>query len=368
MEYILLPLLDNKYPNFRNYTKDATGNVILSGIYADKNKLNFTLPKLDNITSVAGTTFRFILAVYIDSNDKNPKFFTSEQYYSDLEASIEDGNPYFITYSIFSPFIVNITIKDAIDLFAKLDPLEKDVPVAVIRNVFASGKDKNGKSFSTTKLELGAKRIQLDDLNAKLKKIDDDISKNQRIISESKFRAFLRGDNKKNAESELEKLKSDRTATAASIKVLEDEINSMNGTGLIPPKTPGVEPNTFAKPTIPDITLTAEDVDIDYQLLVKYIDWMVSKTIYSIDTAESGGVEPAESIGEWAGELIDNYKERIAKKEAAKSGTSGIAGTSGTSVIQPTDNTNSLPMNPTQRGGGSRPTFDSNGRRIFNEK
>jgi hypothetical protein len=318
MDYIILPLLDNKYPNFRNYTKDANGNVILSGIYANKNKLEFRLPSLDNITMVSGTTFRFILSVSKNADDKNPKFFTSELYYSDLKDSIDEGNPYFSTYSIFTPFIVNVFIKDAIDLFAKLDPLEKDVPVAVIKNVFASGKDKNGNAASTIKVDLGAKKSQLDDLISKLKKIDDSISKNEVILSQSEVGSYLRGNNKKNSAAEITKLKSDRISIADAIKVLEAEINSINGNSKKVETTPGAEPNTFAKPTIPDVTLTEKDVDIDYNELVKYIDWLVAPTIYSTESAETGGVKDADEIGDWAGELIDNYKARIAKKEAAK--------------------------------------------------
>ena len=338
MEYIILPLLDNKYPNFRNYNKEATGDVILSGIYADKNKLSFKLPSLDNITKVYGTTFRFIISVSIDNKDKNPKYFTSDEYYSDLEASIDEANPYFINYSIFTPFIVNVSIKDAIDLFAKLDPLEKDVPVAVIKNVFAKGKDKNGNSQTTTKVELGAKRIQLDDLRNKLTKLDTDIANDDRILNESLIKAFLRGDNKNKVKADLDKLKLDRQATATAIKALEDEINSMNGVGVIPSTTPGAEPNTFAKPTIPDVTLTAEDVDIDYEALIKYIDWLVAKTVYSTESAETGGVKDANEIGDWAGELIDNYKTRVSKKEEARlqSLGSGSLNTSGSnSTILP---------------------------------
>jgi hypothetical protein len=305
MDYILLPLLENKYPNFRNYTKDVNGNVILSGIYADKNKLGFKLPSLDNITMVSGTTFRFILSVSKNESDTNPKFFTSELYYSDLIDSIEEGNPYFSTYSIFTPFIVNVFIKDAIDLFAKLDPLEKDIPVAVIKNVFASGKNKNGKTASTTKSELVSKKIELDDLITRLKKIDDSILKDR----------FKR-------QSDLDKLKANKIAISSAIKTLEAEINSMNGSPGGTQTTPGAEPNTFAntfaKPTIPDITLREEDVEIDYDELVKYIDWLVSPTIYSTESAETGGVKDADEIGDWAGELIDNYKARIAKKEADK--------------------------------------------------
>ena len=318
MEYILLPLLDNKYPNFRNYTKDVNGDVILSGIYADKNKLNFKLPKLDNITLVTGTTFRFILSVSKDINDKNPKFFTSELYYSDLKYSIDEGNPYFINYSIFTPFIVNVFIKDAIDLFAKLDPLEKDIPVAVIKNVFASGKDKEGKNPSTTKSDLASKRIQLEDLRTKLTKLDSDISNDERIVKESGLLAFIKKDNKKGAAADLDKLKANRLATTTAIKTLEAELSSMNGANNKTETTPGAEPNTFAKPTIPDVTLREEDVEIDYDALVKYIDWMVSPTIYSTESAETGGVKDAHEIGDWAGELIDNYKERINKKEAAR--------------------------------------------------
>jgi hypothetical protein len=301
MDYILLPLLENKYPNFRNYTKDVNGNVILSGIYANKNKLGFKLPSLDNITMVSGTTFRFILSVSKNESDTNPKFFTSELYYSDLIDSIEEGNPYFSTYSIFTPFIVNVFIKDAIDLFAKLDPLEKDVPVAVTKNIFASGKDKNGKTASTTKSELVSKKIELDDLITTLKKIDDSILKDR----------FKR-------QSDLDKLKANKIAISSAIKTLEAEINSMNGSPGGPQTTPGAEPNTFAKPTIPDITLREEDVEIDYDELVKYIDWLVAPTIYSTESAETGGVKDADEIGDWDGELIDNYKARIAKKEEAK--------------------------------------------------
>jgi hypothetical protein len=349
MEYILLPLLDNKYPNFRNYTKDVNGDVILSGIYADKNKLNFSLPKLDNITMISGTTFRFILSVAKDDKDKNPKFFTSETYYSDLKDSVDEGNPYFINYSIFTPFIVNVFIKDAIDLFAKLDPLEKDVPVAVIKNVFASGKDKNGKNAVTAKSDLAAKRIQLDDLKNKLTKLDADISKNQIIVGESKLAALIKGDNKNNAATELTKLKSNRDATSAAIKALEDELTTMNGTGNMPQTTPGAEPNTFAKPAIPDITLREEDVDIDYDALVKYIDWMVSPTVYSTESAETGGVKDAHEIGDWAGDLIDNYNARIAKKAALNAPSSGSA--SGSASTQ--NNTVTNPQNSTATMGGS---------------
>lgn len=363
MDYILLPLLDNKYPNFRNYTKDISGDVILSGIYADKNKLSFKLPSLDTITMIYGTTFRFILSVSKDINDKNPKFFTSQQYYSDLEASVDEANPYFINYSIFTPFIVNVFIKDAIDLFAKLDPLEKDVPVAVIKNVFASGKDKSGKSTKTTKTELGAKRIQLDDLRNKLTKLDTDIVNAVKILQESPFKVLLSGRTaaKKTAQSDLDKLKQDREATSTAIKALEDELKSMNGTGPVPSTTPGAEPNTFAKPTIPDVTLTAEDVEIDYDTLVKYIDWMVSPTVYSTETADTGGVKDAHEIGDWDGELIDNYKARIVKKEAARlqSLGSGSLSTSGS-------NSNTLPqvdakMNGNTGVGGNIPKNLSNG-------
>jgi hypothetical protein len=318
MDYILLPLLENKYPNFRNYTKDVNGNVILSGIYANKNKLGFKLPSLDNITMVSGTTFRFILSVSKNESDTNPKFFTSELYYSDLIDSIEEGNPYFSTYSIFTPFIVNVFIKDAIDLFAKLDPLEKDVPVAVTKNIFASGKDKSGNSASTIKIDFGAKKSQLDDLISRLKKIDDSISKNEVILSQSEAGSYLRGNNKKNTAAEITKLKSDRISIADAIKVLEAEINSINGNSKKVETTPGAKPNTFAKPTIPNVTLTEKDIDIDYNELVKYIDWLVAPTVYSTESAETGGVKDADEIGDWAGELIDNYKARIAKKEADK--------------------------------------------------
>ena len=363
MDYILLPLLQNKYPNFRNYTKDtATGNVVLSGIYADKNKLTFKLPTLDNITMVPGTTFRFILSIAKDDKDKNPKLFASEEFYLDLQDSIESNNPYLSRLAIYTPFIVNVSIKDAIDLFAKLDPLEKDVPVAVIKNVFASGKDKNGNTAADSKGNLANKKVQLDELRTKLAKLDDDISNDIRITNESNFSALVKRENKNQTKSDLPKLKANRDATATAIKALEDELNSITGTPAVPPTTPGAEPNTFAKPTIPDITLRAEDVDIDYTALVKYIDWLVSPSVYSTETADTGGVQSAHEIGAWAGDLIDNYKARIAKKDAAKLDALG----SGSLNVSASNSIVQQPTTPTQTGGSKIPTFDSMGRPVFN--
>jgi hypothetical protein len=316
MDYILLPLLDNKYPSFRSYAKTGESKVTLYGIYKDVNKHEFTVPSIDNIKVVANTSFRFILSIKKTNDDVNPLLYTSDLFYSDLQDSIDSNNPYLARFALLDSSIVKISLQDSIDLFAKLEPLEKDVPVAVIKNIFAYGKDKSGKSASTLKTNLAAKRIQLEDLRAKLTKLDSDISNDERIVKESGLTAFIKRDNKKTAAADLDKLKANRLATETAIKALEDEIKSISGTTNSFETTPGAEPNTFAKPAIPDVTLTANDIDIDYDILVRYIDWMVSKNTYSIDTAETGGVIPAEQVGEWAGDLIDNYKARIAKKEA----------------------------------------------------
>jgi hypothetical protein len=137
MEYKRLIQLDNQYPTLRNYKPGDTDNAgVLYGIYAETNKINFTFPTIKDLKFVAGTDFRFILAIRKDNLDKNPTLYTSETYYNDLVLSISENNPYFSLASFNSSYIVNITYSDLLDRFKTTQSKEHADGVIMNRNLF----------------------------------------------------------------------------------------------------------------------------------------------------------------------------------------------------------------------------------------
>ena len=61
MQYVSLSRVPNRYPSISNYTKFKDDVVLLNGLYPERNKINFKLPKYDDITPVDNTSFRFLL-------------------------------------------------------------------------------------------------------------------------------------------------------------------------------------------------------------------------------------------------------------------------------------------------------------------
>jgi hypothetical protein len=121
MDYKALNQLDNQYPDTYHYKNGPSANsVILYGEFNKVNKVDFKLPTLDNLKFVRGTEFRSIIAILQNTKDTNPVYYTSEAYYKDLEASINENNPYFVLGS-FDPnniitFVVD-NIKNTFDSF-----------------------------------------------------------------------------------------------------------------------------------------------------------------------------------------------------------------------------------------------------------
>ena len=119
MEYKKLADLDNTYPSIQKYTHGTTdGSIVLYGI-DPTNQIVFNIPDYKTVTPISNTNFRFILSISKDSSDINPKLFTSQLYYNDLEDSFNTHNPYFLMdsfkymvkfyYSDISDFVKNLT-------------------------------------------------------------------------------------------------------------------------------------------------------------------------------------------------------------------------------------------------------------------
>ncbi len=144
MEYKRLIQLDNQYPNLRNYTKNGIDtNILLKGIYYTgeaTNQVQFNLADLSKVTPVTGTKFRFILSVSMDDNDKNPKLFTSSEFYNDLKSSYDENNPYLPLAGFNKSFIVNVSYFNLLKLFEGYKILEETDLVFLHKNIFINEK------------------------------------------------------------------------------------------------------------------------------------------------------------------------------------------------------------------------------------
>ena len=117
MEYIKLDSLQNQYPTTENYKSRVKDYITLEGIYPSKNKINFKISptneiRLDDITSVDGTNFRFILNIKERPTDIIGKLYTSPQFIKDLQSSVNEPNPYFISNALKKEFIVEYVLEN----------------------------------------------------------------------------------------------------------------------------------------------------------------------------------------------------------------------------------------------------------------
>jgi len=158
MEYKRLTNLQNTYPQTGNYISDQFSSlsrvsgllqyesngaqekakINLFGKYADKNVLPFTTKTLKNLNWVEGTNFRFILAIFKDYNDTSPVYYTSQNYYNDLNSSLIEANPYFLQASFDSANIVSFVYEDVVNIVKNVIPLELKSRIDFRTNIFVS--------------------------------------------------------------------------------------------------------------------------------------------------------------------------------------------------------------------------------------
>jgi hypothetical protein len=173
MKYNRLPFLTNTYPQTGNYISNDVKNTSLFGIYADVNKIQFNLPNISNISVVSDTRFRSIISIYKDRTDNTPKYYTSEFYHRDLEASKIEANPYFISYSVEPASIIKIYISDIVDNVKKFREEELKLGVNFARNNFllynSVGLVKNN---AQSEVDTSPIQTQLSSINSKLQKLE----------------------------------------------------------------------------------------------------------------------------------------------------------------------------------------------------
>jgi len=168
MEYKNLSNLENTYPQPGNYILNKADKSVsnLFGIYPDKNKLDFKLPSLEDIKSVQGTNFRFILAIFKDYQDTKPVYYTSDRYLNDLISAAAEGNPYFLQSSFSNSNIVSYVYEDIIKMVDSMKPLEQKSRVDFRINIFAGVSGSVDYDNLATYIDwLVDKQSPLDDIN-----------------------------------------------------------------------------------------------------------------------------------------------------------------------------------------------------------
>ena len=295
MQYVSLSRIPNQYPTLKgNYTLFKDTTVLLNGVYPEKNKINFKLPEFKDITPIQNTTFRFVLSVTADEKDTNPRFFTSKPFYDDIKIAYKVNNPYFpIQALIGAGSIVNINLKEYFELFYKFETLEKDTPVNVTKNIFLLDEETEKKFVDLTQKEqqLSEYKTQLDEIEILITERENTIKQN--LNGEVKGSRGVRKTRARRAEESLKKLNSDKEGLVILIDNLQKEVNDTKNA------------NTSEG-------LLSDKSIIDYEELVKFVDYMVGPPTFSIKEIENGNVRTAESIGKWEGEWIDKLKRRAA--------------------------------------------------------
>lgn len=134
MEYRDIFLLQNQYPSIANYDTMPNSDIILNGVYP-QNFLEFTIPSFQDIEVVENTNFKFILAIKETAISDETKYFTSPNFYSDLETSKVENNPYHLQTALDAGLFVNINLDKQIELFNQLKLIDYGVGVKMNQNI-----------------------------------------------------------------------------------------------------------------------------------------------------------------------------------------------------------------------------------------
>ena len=143
MDYKNIFELADTYPDPTKYSSKRVKNMRLSGKYVEVNYIDFDIPSVEDITLVTGTTFRFILVIKDSAADFEPKYFMSDSFYSDIELSQIENNPYFIRAALKDIFAVTITLDKQIELFNTIKLLDIAAGVKTYKNLFIGLGDDN---------------------------------------------------------------------------------------------------------------------------------------------------------------------------------------------------------------------------------
>lgn len=330
MKYNRLPYLTNTYPQTGNYITTGENISTLYGIYADVNKVDFNLPDIKQIKVIADTKFRSVIGIYKNKNDKSPKYYTSEIYSRDLEASKIESNPYLIEYSVKDSAIIKVYLEDIVQNIKAFREQELKLGVEFIRNNFIlynnSGLYTNEPKDTTA--ESNQLNFESNALNTKIQKFEtalltvesDAQLKRGLFYGPNKRKAVIEVDGERfespsnlwnDTRKQIEYLKEKVTQRVSELKAQKQELdkkvetNIKNSYSLVDRKSILINPNAIesdiqkvlkdviAADDFDDI-ISINDVFVDCKYLIKFIDWILSTP--TLEEIENNGVIKAEEL------------------------------------------------------------------------
>ena len=270
MEYVKLDGLENQYPSAESYGNINETTSVLTGVYPAKNKIAFKKPKLSDITPVSKTNFRFLLSI-TNGKDSPAKLFTSETYYNDLKDSFTKDNPYFLNKSLEEPFIVKIDISKLLEVASTLAKNEVRDEAEVTQNVFL----KQQAKITSNQNVLIEQKTKNKELIKKRDNLRNDVNEKKKALD----KIFAFDTKKRKAAREL------INAAQLLLTATEKELEASNSE---------VTSGTTKTLTLDDVKLNPDLVE-----LVRYFDWVLTADNFSPDSADTGGVKPANEMGSW---------------------------------------------------------------------
>ena len=100
------------------------GKIRITERYPKINFQDFPTYDLSEVIVVDDISFKFFLSLKENTNDANPKVYTSKIFYDELIKSYQSKNPYFVANSIKQEYIINLIIdvyKEKIETLRKLE-------------------------------------------------------------------------------------------------------------------------------------------------------------------------------------------------------------------------------------------------------
>lgn len=119
------------------------GKIRLDGRF-DSNFIEWDRVDLSKIKKVENTKFRFILVIRNNEFDENPILYTSTEYYTDLELSLRESNPYFSLLSFERPFVVEVSLDGLTAKVNEFLPAEEENGALVLTSLHVTREYESG--------------------------------------------------------------------------------------------------------------------------------------------------------------------------------------------------------------------------------
>jgi hypothetical protein len=105
------------------------GKIRITERYPKINFQEFPTYDLSEVIVLDDVSFKFFLSIKENTNDPNPKVYTSKVFYDELIKTYQEENPYFVSNSIKQEYIINLIVDRYKEKIEELRKLELSLPI-----------------------------------------------------------------------------------------------------------------------------------------------------------------------------------------------------------------------------------------------